>query len=82
MSGQKYLARKYKKGYRLSTQDRQEWVRSWNHSFPAGTCVSLRIDGYVRRVVLDEPAELVSGVPVVRLPGIGLVRLSQVEVVE
>jgi hypothetical protein len=39
------------------------------------------IDGRVRRVVLDEPAELLAGVPVVRLPGIGLVRLSQVEVI-
>jgi len=82
MSNQKYLARKYKKGYRLSTQDKDAWVREWNRSFPAGTCAALRIDGRVRRVVLDEPAELLAGVPVVRLPSIGLVRLSQVEVME
>lgn len=78
---ERYRAIKYKKGFQISTQDKANWVREWN-KMPAGTAVILRLNGRVRRVMLDDPAELIAGVPVVRLPGIGLVRLSQVEQVE
>lgn len=79
---ERYRAIKYKKEFQISSQGKANWVREWNKRLPAGTAVILRLNGRVCRVVLDDPAELVAGVPVVRLPGIGLVRLSQVEQVE